>query len=160
RLVGVVFCALFLAGVFVWILQRNKMASTLQLARMQMDFVASVAHELRTPLAVLCSAADNLADGVVSGKEQLAKYSTVIRNQSRQINGLVNEVILFTSTQNGKGRYVQRPVDVATVIELAIDSSADLIKKAGFTLEKEIAPSLPPVLADSSALSQCLQNLL
>jgi len=160
RLFGVLFCTLCLASVFVWVLQRNKMSSTLQLARMQMDFVASVSHELRTPLAVLCSAADNLADGVVSGKEQLAKYSSVIRNQSRQINGLVNEVILFSSTQNGKGRYVLRPLQVSSIVVSAIDGTTELIDKAGFTLQQEIEPSLPCVLGDSSALSQCLQNLV
>jgi len=160
RLFGVLFCTLCLASVFVWIVQHNKMSSMLQLARMQMDFVASVSHELRTPLAVLCSAADNLADGVVSGKEQLAKYSSVIRNQSRQINGLVNEVILFSSTQNGKGRYLLRPLEVSAIVEAAIDSTAELIERAGFTLERKIDPSLPLVMGDSSALSQCLQNLL
>ncbi|HLV86408.1 MAG TPA: ATP-binding protein [Candidatus Sulfotelmatobacter sp.] len=160
RLFGVLLCTLFLAGVFVWLLQRNKMASTLQLARMQMDFVASVSHELRTPLAVLCSAADNLADGVVRGKEQLTKYSGVIRNQSRQINGLVNEVILFTSTQNGKARYVLRPLDVGPIIESALEGSAELIQRAGFTMETHIEPDLPRVLGDPSAISQCLQNLV
>jgi signal transduction histidine kinase len=160
RLIGVLFCTLFLASVFVWIVQRNKMSSTLQLARMQMDFVASVSHELRTPLAVLCSAADNLADGVVNGKEQLARYSLVIRNHSRQINGLVNEVILFSSTQNGKGRYMLHPLEVLGIIESAIDGTTELIQRAGFTLEKQVEPALPRVMGDSAALSQCLQNLV
>src|SRR5579871_5452520 len=160
RLFGVLLCTLFLAGVFVWLLQRNKMASTLQLARMQMDFVASVSHELRTHLAVLCSAADNLADGVVKGETQLAKYSSVIRNQSRQINGLVNQVILFTATQNGKGRYVLQPLEVSTVVNTAVDDAMELIQKARFTVEKKIDPNLPPVMGDFSALSQCLQNLV
>jgi signal transduction histidine kinase len=136
------------------------MSSTLQLAKMQMDFVASVSHELRTPLAVLCSAADNIADGVVREKEQLAKYSTVIRNQSRQINGLVNEVILFTSTQNGKGRYILRPLEVAEIVESAVGSTVELIQKAGFELEQHVEPALPRVMGDPTALSQCLQNLL
>jgi signal transduction histidine kinase len=160
RLFGVLFCTVFSVSVFVWVLQRSKMSSALQLAKMQMDFVASVSHELRTPLAVLCSAADNIADGVVREKEQLAKYSAVIRNQSRQMNGLVNQVILFASTQDGKGRYVLRPLEVTEIIESAISSTAELIHKAGFVLEQHIAPALPRVMGDSSALSQCLQNLL
>ena len=154
------FCTVFSVSVFVWVLQRSKMSSALQLAKMQMDFVASVSHELRTPLAVLCSAADNIADGVVREKEQLTKYSAVIRNQSRQINDLVNEVILFASTQNGKGRYVLRPLEVGEIIESAITGTAELIQRAGFVLEQQVAPALPRVMGDPSALSQCLQNLL
>ena len=160
RLVSVLLVTLLIAGVFVWVLQKDKMASTLKMARMQMDFAASVSHELRTPLAVLCSAVDNIADGVVSGKEQLAKYGTVIRNQSRQINGLVNQVILFVSTQDGKGRYPLEPLVVADVVETAISGTTELIRKAGFTLEHHLEPNLPRILGDMQALSQCLQNLI
>jgi len=160
RLIGVLLCTVVLVSVFVWVLQKSKMRSTLQLARMQMDFAASVSHELRTPLAVLCSAVDNIADGVVTGKEQMAKYGAVIRNQSRQINGLVNQVILFASTQDGKGRYSMRPLPVRDVVESAVTGTTQLIQKAGFTLEQHIAPSLPQVLGDLPALSQCLQNLI
>ena len=160
RLVSVLLCTILTAGVFVWVLQKSRMASTLQFARMQMDFAASVSHELRTPLAVLCSAVDNIADGVVTGKEQLARYASTIRNQSRQINGLVSQVLLFASTQDGKGRYVMRPTNIAEVIESAVVGINELVMKAGFTLEQHIAPSLPLVLCDATALSQCLQNLI
>ena len=160
RLVSVLLVTLLIAGVFVWILQKDKMASTMRLAQMQMDFAASVSHELRTPLAVLCSAVDNIADGVVSGKEQLARYGTVIRNQSRQINGLVNQVILFVSTQEGKGRYAMVPLAVSDIVESAISGTAELIRKAGFTLEQFVEPDLPQVMGDLQAISQCLQNLI
>jgi len=160
RLVTVLGITVLVAGIFVWVLQKDKMASTMQMARMQMDFAASVSHELRTPLAVLCSAVDNIADGVVTGQEQLAKYGTVIRNQSRQINGLVNQVILFVSTQDGKGRYTLEPLAVSEVVDAAVTGTAELIRKAGFTLEQYIGPDLPKILGDPIALSQCLQNLI
>lgn len=160
RLVTVLIVTVLIAGIFVWVLQKDKMTSTLQMARMQMDFAASVSHELRTPLAVLCSAVDNIADGVVSGKEQLAKYGAVIRNQSRQINGLVNQVILFVSTQDLKERYVLEPLAVSDVVDGAVASTAELIRKAGFTLEQHVGASLPKISGDLSALSQCLQNLI
>ena len=160
RLVTVLAVTVLVAGVFVWVLQKDKMAGTMRMAKMQMDFAASVSHELRTPLAVLCSAVDNIADGVVSGKEQLAKYGTVIRNQSRQINGLVNQVILFVSTQDGKGRYTLEPLTVSQLVDAAVMGTAELIRKAGFTLEQQISPGLPRILGDLPALSQCLQNLI
>ncbi len=160
RLLTVLVVTVLVAGIFVWVFQKDKMANALKIAKMQMDFAASVSHELRTPLAVLCSAVDNIADGVVTGKEQLAKYSTVIRNQSRQINGLVNQVILFVSTQDSRGRYTLRPLAVSDVVESAVSGTAELIRKAGFTLEQHVDPGLPRVLGDLSALSQCLQNLI
>ena len=41
-----------------------------------MEFVAAVSHELRTPLAVIRSAADNLADGVVTTIRRCASTAT------------------------------------------------------------------------------------
>ena len=49
------------------------------LARMQMEFVAGVSHELCTPLAVINTAAENLADGVVENAEQMQEYGGLIR---------------------------------------------------------------------------------
>src|SRR5215831_2071397 len=44
-----------------------------RLATQQMEFVAGVSHELRTPLAVICSAAENLADGVIDSRDQIKR---------------------------------------------------------------------------------------
>lgn len=160
RLIGVLVFTLLFASVSVWAIQRSRMLGTLQLAKMQMDFVASVSHELRTPLAVICSAADNIADGVVSGKEQLQRYGSTIRNQSRQITELVNQILLFASTRDGQQRYALRPIQVSELIHTVLDNTSELTRGAGFEIEQSLEPGLPAILGDSSALCKSLQNLL
>src|SRR5437879_13005349 len=112
------------------------MLSEVQLAKLQMDFVASVSHELRTPLAVICSAADNIADGVVEGKEQLTRYGVVIRNQTRQITELVNEILLFASTKEREVRYHLRQLKVKQIVESVIENTAELARSSGFVIEQ------------------------
>ncbi|MGH9785470.1 MAG: sensor histidine kinase [Terriglobia bacterium] len=131
-----------------------------RLAKLQVDFVTAVSHELRTPLTVIGSAADNIADGVVGGKQQLAQYGTVIRNQARQLSGLVEQILLFAATGQGRQRYDLRLLQIPEIIEAALASTRELIQAAQFTVEREIAPDLPAVRGDRSALSQCLQNLI
>lgn len=160
RLIAVLVCTIFLVSIFVWVLQKNKVDNALQFARMQVDFAASVSHELRTPISVLCSAVENIADGLVRGKDQISSYASVIRNQSRQIEGLVSEVLLFAASQNGEGRYSMQPVAVPDIIDSAVADTAELVQKSGFVLEKHIPPELPLVLGDMTALSHCLQNLI
>lgn len=160
RLIGILFVTLLFASASVWAIQRSRMQSMLQLAKLQMDFVTSVSHELRTPLAVICSAADNIADGVVGGKEQLARYGSVIRNQGRQITELVNEILLFASTKDRPSRYVLRPLDVSEIVRSVLENTAEWIEAAGFRTEQHVEPGLPPIMGDLSALSQCLQNLI
>lgn len=131
-----------------------------RLAKLQMNFVTTISHELRTPLTVISSAADNIAHGVVEGKQQLAQYGSVIGNQARQLSGLVEQILLFAAAREGRQRYNSRPLNVSEIVQAALENTAGLIRSAQFTVEQDIEPGLPPVMGDLSALSQCLQNLI
>ena len=130
------------------------------LARLQMDFVTAVSHELRTPLTVISSAADNIAHGVVEGKQQLEQYGSVIGGQARKLFEMVEQILLFAAIREGQQRYSLRPLKVAEVIDAALSNTAGLIKTAGFSVDVDAQPDLPVVIGDFSALSQCLQNLI
>jgi signal transduction histidine kinase len=131
-----------------------------RLAQLQMDFVTAVSHELRTPLTVIISGADNICNGVVGSGRQMAQYGSVIGNQARQLFGLVERILLFAATRQGRLRYNLSPVNVHEVIDAALASTAGLIEAGHFTVECDIGEDLPPVLGDAAALSQCLQNLI
>jgi signal transduction histidine kinase len=160
RLVGIHSFTLLLSGAAVWAIQRSRMLSAIQLAKLQMEFVASVSHELRTPLAVLNSAADNIADGLIEGKEALQKYGAILQHQSRSMGHLVDEILLFASTEDGTKRYVLQPLQVSTIIDSVVASTEGLIQRAGFVLDRHIEPDLPPVMGDVSGIAQCLHNLI
>jgi len=131
-----------------------------RLAKLQMDFVTAVSHELRTPLTVISSAAENIAHGVVEGKQQLAQYGAVIGNQARKLFEMVEQILLFAAIREGHQRYSLRPLEVAEIIDSALSNTAGLIQEARFKVEQDIQPNLPQVTGDLSALSQCLQNLI
>jgi signal transduction histidine kinase len=131
-----------------------------RLAALQMNFVAGVSHELRTPLAVISSAAENIAHGVVADQQQMARYGASILKQTRQLSQLVEQVLVFATTQQKQGHYQLRPVDVAQVIDAALENTAGMTAAAGVTVERHVDPGLPPVAADFAALAQCLQNLI
>ena len=160
RLVGVLAFTLLFASVSVWAIQRSRMLSALKLAKLQMDFVASVSHELRTPLAVISASAQNIADGVVDEKEQLAKYGAVIRSHTRQLDELVNQILSFASTKAGRTHYFLRPLQVSRLIDTVLHNTREVVKEAGFVVEATVEPDLPEIVGDLSALSQCLQNLI
>lgn len=160
RLISVVCFTLVFATFSVWAIQRSRMLSTVQLAKLQMDFVASISHELRTPLAVIRSAAENIADGVVEGKDQLVKYGSVIRNQSRQVTDLVNQILMYAATRDHRNRYLLRPLAVSEIIDSVLNNTSDLVRGAGVTVERHVDPNLPAVMGDLAALSQCLQSLV
>ena len=136
------------------------MQRTRTLAKMQMEFVAGVSHELRTPVSVICSAADNLAEGVVDGKPQVQNYGQLIRGEARRLASMVEQILLFSTGKQNTARYNLQPVDIVSVIEGVLRDAAPAIASAGMTLERAIDPELPHVMGDGGAVSRCLENLV
>ena len=131
-----------------------------RLAALQVEFVAGVSHELRTPLAVISSAADNLAAGVVEAKEHVRQYGALIGSEVHRLSNMVEQILLFASGEARQRPYEIRPVDVGEIVDRVLSGADGMIDDANFTVEKQIQPGLPPALADASALTQCLQNLI
>jgi signal transduction histidine kinase len=131
-----------------------------RLAKVQMNFVTAVSHDLRTPITIIASAADNIALGVVHERQQVAQYGTVIGSQARRLSALVEQVLLFAAVRDSSQRYVLRPIEVSEMIDTTLAASAELIQAARVSVERDIAANLPPVMGDPFGLSQCLQNLI
>ena len=130
-----------------------------QLAQLRMDFVASVSHELRTPLTGIVSSAQNIADGLVTNKERAVQYGAAILGQAQQLAELVEEILLFSSTERGR-IYNFQWLDVGKVIAASVAGTASQVQAAGVRVEQKIEPDLPQVWGDFKALTQCLQNLI
>jgi signal transduction histidine kinase len=131
-----------------------------RLGRLQMDFVTAVSHELRTPLTVIASAADNLHDGVIESQTQLHEYGAIISREVGTLSGLVERILLFVATRDGRHQYHLEAVDVREVIDGVLTRTDPLIRAAGVTVECRIEPDLPMVLADRIGLDHCLENLV
>lgn len=160
KLVGILSFTFLLSSAAVWAIQRSRMLSRMQLADLQMEFVASVSHELRTPLAVIRSAADNLADGLIRDREAMRKYGAILQHQSRGMGDLVDQILLFASTEDRKADYSLQPVCVKRIVDSIVSDTEGLVKGAGFTLDVKVDPDLSHVLGDLEGISQCLRNLI
>jgi signal transduction histidine kinase len=131
-----------------------------RLARQQINFVAGVTHELRTPLAVICSAGQNLADGIVDSPMKVAEYGEVVYREGRRLTNLVEQVLEFAGAQSGQQRYEFRPTDIPHIIRSAVAACQIQIEERNFSLETMIEPDLPPVRGDETALKRALENLI
>src|SRR6185436_5546643 len=86
------------------------------LARQQLEFVATVSHELRTPLAVIRSAGDNLADGVVADEARVRQYGALVRSEGLRLTELVEQILEFAGLQSGQRATARRPVTIDGVL--------------------------------------------
>jgi signal transduction histidine kinase len=131
-----------------------------RLATQQMEFVAAVSHALRTPLAVIRSAADNLADGVVNDETRIRRYGELMRNEGRRLTEMVEQILEFAGIQSGQRGFALRPVGIRSLLQDIVAASSGLIEDAGLSVTSAIPDDLPDVLGDEAALRRVFQNLI
>jgi signal transduction histidine kinase len=131
-----------------------------RLAKLQMQFVAGVSHELCTPLAVINSAAENLADGVVDDPQQMREYGGMIREQGRRLERMVDEVLLFAAGKFDRAGIELGPVEIGEIVKQSLEVSEPALRAAGFSVEQDLGASLPLVVADPKAVHRCVENLV
>ena len=129
-------------------------------AQRQVDFVSSVSHEFRTPLAVIYSAGENLADGVAADAAHVERYGRLIKGEGRKLSTMVEQILEFAGANSGKQKYNFAEADVADIVNEAVAESKPLIESGGFEIETDIQNSLPGISGDRTALSRALQNLI
>jgi PAS domain S-box-containing protein len=128
-------------------------------SRLKDEFLATVSHELRTPLNAIYGYAQMLQRGT-SSPEQLARgLETIERNVKIQAQ-LINDLLDVSRIISGKLRLDVQPVDLAAVINAAIDSVLPAAEARGIRIQRVLDPLAARVSGDPNRLQQVLWNLL
>ena len=122
------------------------------------QFLATLAHELRNPLAPIRVAAEMLT--LTLDDEQLSWSREVIRRQVQHMARLLDDLLDVARITRGKLQLKKQPVDVGTVVDTAVEAVRPLIKARAHGLTVDLPPELPTLDADPVRLAQVLSNLL
>jgi signal transduction histidine kinase len=134
-----------------------------RLAAQQLEFVAGISHELRTPVSAVCVASANLADGMIRGDEQVRQYGKMIQTEGRRLSEMIEQVLDLAGTEAVRRPYHLQPVPVAEPMQRALATLRQQSEGDGakpLALECDLATGLPDLLADSRALERAFYNLL
>jgi two-component system sensor histidine kinase BaeS len=119
------------------------------------DLVADVAHELRTPVAVLQAGHEALLDGVADPTpEQLAS----LRDEVLRLVRMVDDLQTLAAADAAALHLAWRPCDLAEIGRAAADSLAGRFGAAGISVERHLAPA--EILADPRWMHHVVTNLL
>jgi signal transduction histidine kinase/ActR/RegA family two-component response regulator len=127
--------------------------------RMKDEFLATVSHEIRTPLNAIIGWSHLLRTGRLDEATAARAVETIDRNAKSQAQ-LIEDILDVSRMITGKLRLNNEPVDIASVINAAIDSVQLAIDSKDLKLEITLDPSARHTLGDASRLQQVVWNLL
>lgn len=131
-----------------------------EIARLKADFVASVSHDLKTPLSVIRMYGETLEMGRVTDAAQREAYYRVITRESERLSRLIDNVLDFSRIEGGRRTYERVPSPVEPVVRESLEPFAWPLAQGGFAVEVDVAPNLPDVRMDATAVGQALSNLI
>ncbi len=123
------------------------------------EFLATLLHELRNPLAPIASALEMLGRRPHDA-QSVARARGIIQRQLRQITRLVDDLFDVSRSKRDDMETRCAPLDIADVIPVAIEAAQPLIDLRNHTLTATIVPKRFIVRADATRLTQVLTNLL
>jgi len=128
------------------------------LALRQQEFIASITHELKTPLAVISSAAENLTDGIVRDQKKAEQYGAVIRKESARLALSIDHFLLYSKTSSS-ALPARTVFDARELVDATLRVIEEERERAQFMVETEVSDDPVYVQGDRMALESVLQNL-
>ena len=144
-----------LAGLLSLWFARRAVVQQMALNRLKSNFVSSVSHELRSPVASIRLMAEQLTEP--ASEDRRLRYAEFIEQESLRLSNLVENVLDFSRIEDGRKTYQFEPVDLNDLVSESAFLMEPHAAKAEVRILTETAPR--PVLT-SAARSDLLQALI
>jgi len=123
------------------------------------EFLATLAHELRNPLAPIRNAAA-LLQHAGSNSEQITRYAQMIERQTQAMTVLLDDLLEVTRITTGKMHLKKKVISVAGVVESALEPVSAALDTKEHALRVDNGGADILIEADPIRLSQVITNLL
>ena len=134
-------------------------ADALHASQLKDEFLATLSHELRTPMTPILGWAQILQRSA-RDNPQVLQAAEVIERNARAQNRIVDDLLDMSRIISGKVRLDVQSLDMASVIGAAMDTVAAAAQARGITLEQDFEPGAGLTHGDPHRLQQVLWNLL
>jgi signal transduction histidine kinase len=132
----------------------------IRLNRMKNDFIATVSHELKTPLASMRVLMDTLLEGNIRDEAQAKQYLRLAAKENERLSRMIDNFLTFSRMERNKQAFVMADADPTAIAMDAVDSIHTKYAAHHCHLSVETARDLPRVNGDHDALVTVLVNLL
>lgn len=159
------FATLALVGIAITfgaglVLATRAMRREAQASRLRQDFLTSVTHELKTPLASIRLIAEMLETGIVSEPERRDEYHRLLSAETARLSMLIENVLDLGRMERGERSYDRRVVLPAEIAREAAEVFRPVAERDDLELVVTLDGAGRQAQLDSGALVQALLNLL
>jgi signal transduction histidine kinase len=136
-----------------------------QLSEMKSNFVASVSHELRAPIASVRLLAESLERGKISETGKQNEYFRFIGQECRRLSSLIENVLDFSRIEQGRKQYDFEPTDLVALVHQTVKLMETYAEEKGVrltfvTANAELRAPNFELKVDGKAIQQALVNLI
>jgi signal transduction histidine kinase len=133
-----------------------------ELNEMKSNFVSSVSHELRAPIASMRLLAESLERGKIGSEVKQKEYFGLLVQESRRLSMLIENILDFSRIERGSKKYEFEPADLGALAEdtVRLMRPCSDERRVELDLRKNGAADGEPFACDSLALQQALINLI
>jgi signal transduction histidine kinase len=131
-----------------------------QLAKLKNDLVATISHELKTPLASMRLLVDTLLDSPKWDETQAREYLQLMGKENMRLSRLIDNFLAFSRIERNKYRFDFVNTAVNDIIQESIESVQERFQSPDCQFDVRINADLPPVSGDRDALVTVVINLL
>ena len=132
----------------------------IRLTRLKNDLIATVSHELKTPLASMRVLVDTLREGRCTNAQQAHEYFELLARENERLSRLIDNFLTFSRMERNKRVFEFTPVDVVPMVRSAVEAIGERFSAPNSKLEVDLPAELPKVRGDREALTTVVLNLL
>jgi len=132
----------------------------IKINKLKNDFIATVSHELKTPLASMRVLVDTLLEGSYRDQQQVTDYLQLVSKENERLTGLIDNFLTFSRMERNKQAFMMVNTSPAAIAHDAAEAVKTKFSKGKCKFEINIPEGLPDVLADRDAMVTVLVNLL
>jgi signal transduction histidine kinase len=131
-----------------------------KLTRLKNDLIATVSHELKTPISSMRLLVDTLLDDPSAGEQQKREYLALIAKENMRLSRLIDNFLTFSRMERNRRAFEFRDLNVEELVHEAVDAAGERFQTPDCSLTVNVEPDLPPVIGDRDALVTVILNLL
>ena len=131
-----------------------------ELDRLKDDFIATVTHELKTPLTSVRSVTEILHDNPNIDKQQRQGFLGIIVKESERLTRLITQVLSFQKMETGNTTLEFSKTDLIEIINDSVAASNQILREKQIQLHLSLPNSVPKIDADHDRLIQVMMNLI